>query len=130
MASFTVELPTMYADHHVVEVRRLLFELTGVKDVYASSAFHVVDVDYDEAKLDAEAITSALDKAGYLGEMPVAVEVGAGKAKGNGSKAFFRHTAAFTQTGTTVGFAQKVPETGRPLWPCPGMGVIQKDEEY
>ena len=29
----------------------------------------------------------------------------------------------------TIGFAQEVSYVGRPLWPCPGMGVIQTVEE-
>jgi len=30
MEVLSLELPAMYGDHHVVEVRRLLFELPGV----------------------------------------------------------------------------------------------------
>ena len=37
----------MYGDHHVVEVRRLLLEMPGVTDVYASSSFQVVEVAFD-----------------------------------------------------------------------------------
>ena len=129
MAKITLELPTMYGDHHVVEVRRLLFELSGVKDVYASSSFQIVEVDYDEVGLDGETIEATLEKAGYLGEMPTPVEVGASPVGSNGDKTFFRHTAAYEQTGKTVGFVQKLPDTGRPLWPCPGMGVVKTMEE-
>jgi copper chaperone CopZ len=49
MTSVTIDLPAMYADHHVVEVRRILFEIPGVKAVDASSAFQVVKVEYDPA---------------------------------------------------------------------------------
>ena len=63
----------MYGDHHVIEVRRLLLELPGVQDVYASSAFQVVEVTYDPAQLDAGAITARLDEAGYLGDLLVPV---------------------------------------------------------
>lgn len=129
MARVTLELPTMYGDHHVVEVRRLLFKLPGVKDVYASSSFHVVEVEYDETKLKPADVEATLGKAGYMGELPIPVEVGAKPAVVNGNKAFFRHTAAYEQTGTTVGFAQKVPISERPLWPCPGMGVIENPKE-
>jgi hypothetical protein len=102
--------------------------MQGVEDVYASSSFQVVEVEYDEAQVDPEAIEAVLDEAGYTGELPMPVEVGASPAAENGNKAFFRHTAAYEQTGHSVGFAQVVPFAGRPLWPCPGMGTIEHKE--
>jgi len=125
----TLELPAMYADHHVVAVRRLLFDLSGVIEVYASSSFHMVEVDYDEGKLDADIIKAALDDAGYLGELPVPAELGTFAANEDRDNTFFRHTAAYVQTGKTIGFTQNVPFTGRALWPCPGMGAIEKLEK-
>ena len=50
MASFSLELPSMYGDHHVIEVRRILLDLDGVTDVYASSGFRVVEVEYNSKK--------------------------------------------------------------------------------
>lgn len=123
------ELPTMYGDHHVIEVRRLLLEMPGVKDVYASSSFHTVEVEYDEAAVTPDLMMEKLDQAGYLGELPVPVEQGATSAPQNGEKPFFRHTAAYEQAGRDVSFAQSIPYAGRPLWPCPGMGPIGKYEE-
>ena len=41
MKTLSLELPAMYGDHHVIEVRRILLEIDGVKDVYASSSFQV-----------------------------------------------------------------------------------------
>ena len=35
MEVLTLELPAMYGDHHVVEVRRILLEIPGVDNVYA-----------------------------------------------------------------------------------------------
>jgi hypothetical protein len=119
----------MYADHHVVEVRRLLFELPGVEEVYASSSFHVLEVDYNDAAIDVDVIKGQLAEAGYLGELPTPVEVGADAAEANGRGVFFRHTAAFVQTGKSVGFTQQVPFSGRPLWPCPGLGAIENKKE-
>jgi copper chaperone CopZ len=119
----------MFGDHHVVEVRRLLLEMPGVESVYASSSFQLVEVEYDETQLDAEKLKAKLGEAGYLGELPVAVETGATVERKNGDKPFFRHTAAYEQTGNTVNFAQKTPYAGRPLWPCPGMGPINRPEE-
>jgi copper chaperone CopZ len=119
----------MYGDHHVTEVRHLLLELPGVSDVYASSSFQIVDIQYDEAKLSPDEIRAALDEAGYLGELPVVVEQGAVEDRENGDKPFFRETVAYEQTGNSIGFAQQVPFADRPLWPCPGMGPIKQIEE-
>jgi copper chaperone CopZ len=125
----SLDLPTMYGDHHVTEVRHLLLALDGVDDVYASSGFQIVEIQYDEAKLDADKIKAVLGDAGYLGELQVAVEQGAIEDRENGDKPFFRQSVAYEQTGRSVGFAQQVPFSGRPLWPCPGMGPIKQVEE-
>jgi len=125
----SLDLPTMYGDHHVTEVRRLLLEMPGVEDVYASSGFRIAEIQYDEATIDPEAIRAKLEEAGYLGELPIPVERGALEERKNGDKPFFRHTTAYEQTGSMVSFAQKVPFAGRPLWPCPGMGPINTPEE-
>jgi len=125
----SLDLPTMYGDHHVVEVRSLLLELPGVNDVYASSSFHIVEVEYDETVLSSEQINSVLDEAGYLGELPVAVEKGALGERENGDKPFFRQSTAYAQTGKSLSFGQQVPFSGRPLWPCPGMGPLATGDE-
>ncbi len=44
MKTISFDLPSLFGDHHVVEVRRLLLEIAGVEDVYASSAFQVVEI--------------------------------------------------------------------------------------
>ena len=113
------DLPMMYGDHHVLAVRQLLFALPGVQDVYASSGFHLVDVAFDEAQITESEIESALAEAGYLDELAVPTE--ASSVPQENGKPFFRHTAAFTQTGKSIGFGQEVPEVSRPLWPCPGV---------
>lgn len=129
MNTLSLDLPSMYGDHHVTEVRHLLLELPGVSDVYASSSFQIVDIQYDEAKLSPDEIRAALNEAGYLGELPVVVEQGAVEDRENGDKPFFRETVTYEQTGNSIGFAQQVPFAGRPLWPCPGMGPIKQIEE-
>ena len=129
MKTYAKDLPTMYGDHHVVEVRRILMELPGVENVYASSSFQMIEVEYDETKLDPDRIEAILEEQGYLGELPVPVERGALQDQQNGDKPFFRTTAAYEQTGTAVNFAQKVPFAGRPLWPCPGMGPLTQNIE-
>lgn len=128
MPKLTLELPNMYGDHHVIEVRRLLLEMPGVEKVYASSSFHVAEVTFDDAQLSPHEIEHTLDQAGYLGQLPHPSETGKAATE-EGSQTYFRHTAAFEQTGKAVGFTQDVPYVGRPLWPCPGMGPIQSEKE-
>lgn len=128
METTTFDLNMMYADHHVIEVRKLISSIPGVEEIYASSCFHVVEVTFDESKVSAETIREALEGTGYSGEMLFPVEAGVGSSAPNGQNAFFRHTAALEQTGDVVGFAQKAPYAGRPLWPCPGVGALQNEE--
>ena len=74
MEKMIVQVPSMYADHHVLKVRELLLALDGVGDLHASSAFHQVLVHYDPAKIQPEAITAALDEVGYTKEMQMPVQ--------------------------------------------------------
>lgn len=132
MEKLTLEVPAMYGDHHVTEVRRILLELPGVQDVYASSAFHVVEVTLDPAQVDAKTITDRLDQAGYLGDLQVPLELSTpatDRRPGNGVKAHLRHSATYKEAGGTVSFAHQVPYVGRPLWPCPGLGPIRKMDD-
>jgi copper chaperone CopZ len=128
MKTITIEVPTMYGDHHVIEVRKILLELSGVEDIYASSGFHIVEVTFDEGKIDEGEIAAVLEEAGYLGELEVPVELGTSAERENGQKPYFRHTAAYEQTNQVVSFTQAVPYTGRPLWPCPGFGALDRTE--
>ena len=129
MGTFTIELPTMFGDHHVIAVRGLLLKLPGVDDVYASSSFQVVEVTFDESKLTVDDITTALGDAGYLGEFSLPTEADIPVNERNGDSSYFRHTEAYAQTRHVVSFAQEVPFAGRPLWPCPGMGPIKVPDE-
>lgn len=124
METTSFSIPTMYGDHHVVEVRRILLATPGVTDVYASSAFQVVEVEFDPAAVAVEDIRQVLEAAGYLGDLEVPVETGARSAMPEGKAVFMRHTEAYAQTRETVSFAQQVPFSGRSLWPCPGMGIV------
>ena len=124
MEKQSYNLPAMYADHHVVEVRRILLGLPGVTDVYASSAFQVAEVTYDPDVVKEPEITKALEEAGYLGELTVNAETGTPATSKNGDGVYFRHTEVYEQTKETIGFTQNVSYAGRPLWPCPGIGVI------
>jgi copper chaperone CopZ len=130
MQKVTYETPSLYGDHHVTEVRRILLEVPGVVDVYASSAFQMVEVTYDPDKINDLEIAVKLDAAGYLGEWTAPIESGASAYHAEtGAKPYFRHTAAYEQTRLSVSFAQNVSYSGRPLWPCPGMGILSKPME-
>lgn len=122
------EAPALYGDHHVSEVQSILGELPGVKDVYASSAFQAIEITFDEKKISAAKIAKRLEEAGYLGEVPMLAETGVAVEKKEGD-GVFRHTAVYETVKQTVSFAQNVQYQGRPLWPCPGLGVVQVDEE-
>lgn len=132
MRTSAYNMPALFGDHHVTEVRRILLSLPGVQEVYASSAFQVVDVKYDESKINDLEIAVKLDEAGYLGEwtLPIEVEARGPQAEG-AAQPFFRHTAVYETTKKTVSFVQRVNYQGRPLWHCPGMGTISTapDEE-
>jgi hypothetical protein len=125
MEPFTLELSAMYGDHHVTEVRRILLEMPGVQDVYASSCFQVVSITYDPGQTTPSAISARLGEAGYLGDLTLPGETAQPAPTGRAT----RHTASYQQTGRVVGFAQNVPYAGRPLWPCPGIGPVKELEE-
>ncbi len=129
MTVLTLDLPAMYGDHHVVEVRHILLNLDGVSDVYASSGFRAVEVTYNAKKITKTDITAKLEEAGYLGELPIPKETDVPANESNGDGTFFRHTEAYAQTNRVVSFGQNVGFAGRPLWPCPGMKPMTMDEE-
>ncbi|MFN2174807.1 MAG: heavy-metal-associated domain-containing protein [Anaerolineales bacterium] len=130
METITYELPAMYGDHHVIEVRKILGEIPGVEDIYASSAFQAVEVKFDPEKVSEEQIEKKLDEAGYLGELELPVEADAATyLEEDRSESFFRHTEVFETSKQVVSFAQNVNYSGRPLWNCPGIGVIKSEME-
>jgi len=124
METISFEALALYGDHHVSEVRRILLELSGVTNVYASSAFRIIEVAYDPEKIKVEKIEECLSNAGYLGEIPMLLETGIAVEKREGDN-IFRHTAVYETIKSTVSFAQRVDSIGRPLWPCPGLGPIK-----
>ena len=77
MAKVTLDVPTLWADHHVLKVREALLGLDGVSDVVASSAWKQVLVTYNSKKTKKAEIEKALTDAGYpvgKGEMGVVVQ--------------------------------------------------------
>jgi copper chaperone CopZ len=128
MTSVAIDVPLMYADHHVVEVRRILFEVPGVETVDASSAFQVVKIGYDPDKTSEDVLKQILDENGYLGDLQVPLESGK-PAVGSDGETYFRHSAAYETAGTVISFGQEITASGRPLWPCPGMGAPPTTDE-
>jgi len=77
MEKLILEVPSMYADHHVLAVRDALAGLKGVEEVYASSAWKQVIVSYDPKAIKPPAVEKTLSEAGYPvgeGEPPILVE--------------------------------------------------------
>jgi len=127
MTDFSLELPVMYGDHHVQEVRRVLFGIEGVKEVYASSSFFTVNISYDAKKTNQKKIKTALEKAGYGGELAIPLEPTIPVTEREGEK-YFRRTTSSTQTENIIGFEQNVGYQGRSQWPVPGMGILDVAE--
>ena len=126
MKTFQIDLPTMFGDHHVLEVRRIMLELPGIDDLYASSAFQTLQISFDDEILKEEEIIKKLEDAGYLGDLQIPEESNISVTESR-EKKDFRHTAAFEHT-KQVSFHRETSFSGRALWPCPGMGVIQKQK--
>jgi copper chaperone CopZ len=120
MTSVAFDVPRMYADHHVVEIRRILLEAPGVEAVDASSAFRAVKIEFDPDKTSEDALKKLLDDSGYLGNLEVPLETGK-PAIGSGDEAYFRHSAAYEAVGADLSFGQEITASQKPLWPCPGM---------
>ena len=119
MKTFQTDLPAMYGDHHVTEVRKLISSIPGVEDLY--------EVRHSTILWRPEEILAKLEEAGYLGELLMPQETNL-PATELADKKSFRHTAAFEQT-KQVSFHRETSFAGRPLWPCPGMGPLKKVEE-
>lgn len=129
MKTYTLDLPTLYGDHHVIEVRRILLAQPGVQDVYASSAFQVVEVTYDPDQVTEAQIDTLLAEAGYAGELEIAVEASRSGYLQEDVTTYFRQTASHTMTHESVSFNQSPGFSGRPLWSCPGIAVIKTEME-
>ncbi len=65
MKKLVLDMPSMFADHHVLKIREILSSIDGVGDVLASSAWRQIMISYDSAKAQPKAIEKALADAGY-----------------------------------------------------------------
>lgn len=64
-------VPRMWADHRVPVVRKALLNISGVEDVYASSAWKTVRITYDPSRVTPDTLEKTLAEAGY----PVGAEL-------------------------------------------------------
>lgn len=115
MERLVLEVPVMYGDHHVVEVRRALLGVPGVESVYASSAFHVVEVAFDPERVSEETLRQALEEAGYLANLRMPLE---SSLPATQAAPFFRHSTAHE---AVVAFGQAISREDGPDLPLPGM---------
>ncbi len=74
MDKITLTVPALYADHHVLAVKRLIAPLPGVENVIASSAFKEVTIEFDPSKTNRQALAQALTAAGYVPGVEPVVE--------------------------------------------------------
>jgi len=115
MTSVVFVVPAMYADHHVIEVRRILHDVPGVRVVYASSAFGVVEIDFDAEYTSAEVLERRLDEAGYLSELPVPMESGEPATDRTAADGQYRrHTTSNAPSGPAVAFRQELKAAAPP----------------
>lgn len=111
MTSAVLDVPAMYADHHVVEVRRLLLDVPGVTAVYASSAFRQVEIEFEPEATTADALEERLANAGYLSPLPVPEETGESSG-GREVPQFRRLTVTHPAAGSGIGFRRDYETTG------------------
>jgi hypothetical protein len=121
MATLTLELPMLYGDHHVAEVHALLDALPGVTKVYASSAWKLVQVEYDPDQIQPEAVRRALLQRGYSSER-------------SGLPLVSARTRDLTDfavgPGTTEQFVEHLSAWTAPGAPCPGFEIRQPGEVH
>jgi len=65
MEKVTFNLPSMWADHHVLAVRRALGSLPGVDEVTASALYKDVLVNFDAGAVSSDALSRTLEQAGF-----------------------------------------------------------------
>lgn len=129
MKKIGFDVPALYGDHHVLEARKLLAQLSGVENVYVSSAFKYIEVEFDPEKVTEADIKMKLKDAGYLDEITIPKEKGTIAYQNGHLEAYFRHTDTLGENETmTVNFGQDVGKVRKKLWNCPGIGIIKIEE--
>jgi copper chaperone CopZ len=127
MQTSTFNTPGLYADHHVADVRKQLLALPGIQSIYASSAFHVVEVTYDDTQVSPVELHSKLEELGYLHDLALISETSQA-AQRTDAGGLFRQAMSYENLKKTVAFQQKVLNHRRPLWNCPGIGLVKRSD--
>ncbi|HNS52537.1 MAG TPA: heavy-metal-associated domain-containing protein [Anaerolineae bacterium] len=65
MEKVVLQIPSMWADHHVLAVREALVEAPGVAEVVASSMYQDVVIRFDPAVTNPETLAQTLTLSGY-----------------------------------------------------------------
>ncbi len=77
METLSLTIPTLYADHHVTNIRRILIALgINAQTLDASSAFKSLTLEFDATKISRDAIIAALTAANYAPGIEAIVERG------------------------------------------------------
>ena len=124
MVKFVFDLPFLFGDHHVIEVKKLLEKITGVAETYVSSSFHTVEVTYNPDLTGPEAFIACLEEAGYIGEAIIPEEIGVSSTSDKMNSPFFRKTNVYDATPKVVSFRQSLVLLNRRVWPIPGFGAV------
>jgi copper chaperone CopZ len=77
MKEIILDVPGLYADHHVLALKRALDGVEGVEESYLSSAWKQVLLRYDPKKTSQEEIEGIIQGSGYQvgsGEPPILIE--------------------------------------------------------
>ncbi len=120
MPHLSLEVPSMYGDHHVTEVRGLLAAIAGVSEIIASSAWQRVELTYDPAQTSPEAIEAALVARGYGrdGHLPPV------------SPRTKTITDYVVGPSSVEEFVEHVPAWSGGLSPCPGFEVLHPGDVH
>lgn len=65
MEQLALNVPGMWADHHVIAVRGVLQGVDGVEVTGASAMDATVRLEYDPARTDPQKLSAQLEQAGY-----------------------------------------------------------------
>ncbi len=65
MEETVLNIPLLWADHHVLAVRGAILSVEGIGKLEVSALQHTATIAYDPTKTAPEAIVAALSQAGY-----------------------------------------------------------------
>jgi copper chaperone CopZ len=96
MEKVVFSIPSLWADHHTLAVREALGQVDGVGEVTASALYKDVVIEYDPSAVSPDALTSALEDAGYSAEK--APEIPTYPERIDDSSDWFRFQERITET--------------------------------